>query len=96
MPLLDAGDIAELLGMGGETANVAGSYIPCIFCNPGTVALGIESTAPAVIVATAEAKARGIAYGSVIEVDGAVWYALTVEHDGEGLTRCELTKDKPE
>ena len=100
MPLLDASDIAALLELGGDTAAVAGSPVPVLFDKPsngqGLFSGEVSGDAPEIILATETAKARGVSYGSPVTFDGEQFYCLTVEHDGEGLTRCTLTREAPD
>lgn len=99
--MLNPADISVFFADFAQTATVLISGtrvgdISILWEAPGRVASpfgGIETTAPAALIATTAVNELGITHGAQLVVADTDWYVVALEPDGAGLTRLILSRD---
>jgi hypothetical protein len=83
-----ASDVALMLKDFGQSITLNGSTVQAIFDNAYTGMLGMESSGPALTVASSDVA--GVEQGHAVVVGSANYTVVTVEPDGTGVTVLRL------
>jgi len=95
--MLTLQDRAALLAAFGESIQIDGQTLTAVvelagvIVDPYSGGPGVESAAPAVTIAEADAPA-GLAHGMAATVRGVAYKVRGILPDGEGFTRLELVE----
>lgn len=89
----DADREAMLVGLGGSSVTGPGGQLTGVLEREYFAAgdeTAVDSSAPRLIVRTAEAKRARVEHGVSVTVEGEIYTVRSVQPDGTGITTCIL------
>lgn len=90
-------DITAMLSAMGQAVTIGSGSYTGVYESPGQVANlfsgGVETTVPALLMASTDVTAAGITHGTSIVTDGTTYKVIGIEPDGTGFTALILTEE---